>query len=92
MHICISVSICMYTYDIQIGFITNIYKYFYSGWVTDMSPGGVGASAKIHENFIGPPLDDDDGIYIYIYTYLYIYMYVYIYIYIYTYVQIIYII
>ena len=32
-----------------------------SGWVTDMSPGGIGATAKTHETFIGPPLDDEDG-------------------------------
>jgi hypothetical protein len=32
-----------------------------TGWVTDMSPGGVGASAALHETFVGPPLDDDDG-------------------------------
>ena len=32
-----------------------------TGWVTDMSPGGVGAASKAHETFVGPPLDDEDG-------------------------------
>ena len=32
-----------------------------TGWVTDMAPGGLGANAKMHETFIGPPLDDEDG-------------------------------
>ena len=32
-----------------------------TGWVTDMAPKGLGAQAKIHETFIGPPLDDLDG-------------------------------
>jgi len=32
-----------------------------TGWVTDMSPGGVGKQAKKHETFVGPPLDDRDG-------------------------------
>lgn len=32
-----------------------------TGWVTDMAPRGLGAQAKIHETFIGPPLDDLDG-------------------------------
>eukprot|EP01036_Dinobryon_divergens_P026302 gene26302-34929_t len=32
-----------------------------TGWVTDMAPGGVGASSLAHETFIGPPLDDEDG-------------------------------
>ena len=32
-----------------------------TGWVTDMAPGGLGVTAKVHETFIGPPLDDEDG-------------------------------
>ena len=32
-----------------------------TGWVTDMAPGGVGATAALHETFVGPPLDDEDG-------------------------------
>ena len=30
-----------------------------TGWVTDMAPGGVGATAAAHETFVGPPLDDE---------------------------------
>ena len=32
-----------------------------TGWVTDMAAGGIGASSQIHETFVGPPLDDEDG-------------------------------
>ena len=32
-----------------------------TGWVTDMSPTGIGATASTHETFVGPPLDDEDG-------------------------------
>lgn len=32
-----------------------------TGWVTDMAPKGVGAQSRIHETFVGPPLDDLDG-------------------------------
>ena len=32
-----------------------------TGWVTDMSPHGVGATSKAHEIWVGPPLDDEDG-------------------------------
>ena len=30
-----------------------------TGWVTDMAPGGLGAAARAHETFVGPPLDDE---------------------------------
>jgi hypothetical protein len=53
------VRICIFTY---------IYSYIYSGWVTDMSPGGVGATSKIHETFIG----------MFMYICMYIKMHVYI--------------
>jgi NAD(P)-dependent dehydrogenase (short-subunit alcohol dehydrogenase family) len=32
-----------------------------TGWVTDMAPKGLGAQSRIHETFVGPPLDDLDG-------------------------------
>lgn len=32
-----------------------------TGWVTDMSPGGLGGASRAHETFVGPPLDDEDG-------------------------------
>lgn len=32
-----------------------------TGWITDMAPLGSGASSKIHEAFVGPPLDEIDG-------------------------------
>lgn len=32
-----------------------------TGWVTDMAPKGIGAQSRIHETFVGPPLDDLDG-------------------------------
>lgn len=32
-----------------------------TGWITDNSPGGIGATSKMHETFVGPPLDDIDG-------------------------------
>ena len=31
------------------------------GWVTDMSPGGVGSMSALHETFVNPPLDEEDG-------------------------------
>jgi len=32
-----------------------------TGWVTDMAPGGVGATAATHSTWVAPPLDEDDG-------------------------------
>jgi NAD(P)-dependent dehydrogenase (short-subunit alcohol dehydrogenase family) len=32
-----------------------------TGWITDMAPLGAGASARVHEAFVGPPLDEVDG-------------------------------
>lgn len=32
-----------------------------TGWVTDMAPGSIGNRSKMHETFVGPPLDETDG-------------------------------
>lgn len=32
-----------------------------TGWVTDMAPGSIGNRSKVHETFVGPPLDEIDG-------------------------------
>ncbi len=39
----------------------SLHKHHGAGWITDMAPLGAGASSRVHESFIGPPLDEVDG-------------------------------